>query len=245
MVLFSALVGTALPGMAQSEPTRPVATRMGAGMGTPPMHELAPVASTRDQPQDITTALARHEASADARYLGRWIQEHGDNAGMPFAIVDKREARLHLFDEQQRLIGSTVVLVGSAYGDESAPGVGRLAQLAQLSPAERTTPAGRFASEPGRNRNGEDIVWFDYGAALAIHRLRPNAAQERRTQRMASPSPDDNRASLGCVVVPVAFYEQVLRPLLGQRRGVVYVLPETRPVQAWWPAGAATLAHLD
>jgi hypothetical protein len=30
----------------------------------------------------------------------------------------------------------------------------------------------------------------------------------------------------------VAFYETVVEPLLGRRRGVVYVLPESGPVQA-------------
>lgn len=197
------------------------------------------------EPSRITTALARQEASADARYLGRWIQARDDNAGLPFAIVDKRDARIHVFDGHQQLVASSVVLVGSAYGDSSTPGVGRLAQVSRLGAADRTTPAGRYASEPGRNLHGEDIVWFDYGAALAIHRLRSDAAQERRAQRMATPSPDDNRASLGCVVVPVHFYEQVVKPLLGQHRGVVYVLPESSPVQAWWPTDAEAYARLD
>jgi hypothetical protein len=33
------------------------------------------------------------------------------------------------------------------------------------------------------------------------------------------------------VVVPVRFYETVVAPVLGKSYGVVYVLPETRPVQ--------------
>jgi hypothetical protein len=33
-------------------------------------------------------------------------------------------------------------------------------------------------------------------------------------------------------VVPVEFYENVVDPVLGQGRAVVYVLPENRPVQA-------------
>jgi hypothetical protein len=40
-------------------------------------------------------------------------------------------------------------------------------------------------------------------------------------------------------VVPVAFYEGVIRPLLGKTYSVVYVLPETRPVQALF--GSASL----
>jgi hypothetical protein len=101
-----------------------------------------------------------------------------------------------------------------------------------LTVAERTTPAGRFASTPGRNDKGEDIVWIDYAAALAIHRLRPAPAQERRPARLASATPADNRISSGCIVVPVAFFESVVAPTLGQRHGVVYVLPESRPARA-------------
>ncbi len=36
--------------------------------------------------------------------------------------------------------------------------------------------------------------------------------------------------------MPVAFYEQVVMPTLGSRRGVVYVLPESSPVQAMFGA---------
>jgi hypothetical protein len=94
------------------------------------------------------------------------------------------------------------------------------------------TPAGRFASRPGRNDKGEAIVWVDYGASLAIHRLRPAPAQERRPARLASATPDDNRISLGCIVVPETFYDAVVGPILGSDRSVVYVLPETRPARA-------------
>jgi len=97
--------------------------------------------------------------------------------------------------------------------------------------ADRTTPAGRFASEPGRNLAGEDVVWVDYDAGIAIHRLRPAAAHQARPERMASAGADDNRISAGCVVVPVAFYEEKVKPVLGRQRGVVYVLPEMRSVR--------------
>jgi hypothetical protein len=96
--------------------------------------------------------------------------------------------------------------------------------------ADRTTPAGRFVTEPGRNLDGEDVVWFDYGAGLAIHRLRAGSSFDARTQRLASDRPQDHRASAGCVVLPVGFYEQVIAPAFGQRRGVLYVLPEVRPM---------------
>jgi hypothetical protein len=49
---------------------------------------------------------------------------------------------------------------------------------------------------------------------------------------LASPAAGARRITFGCVVVPPAFYEQVIAPTLGSRRGVVYVLPEEGPVDA-------------
>lgn len=172
-----------------------------------------------------------HGASDDARFVAAWIMESADHRGMPFAVVDKKDARIYVFESGGRLSGSSPALLGQTVGDESAPNVGLHTQAGEVPLAERTTPAGRFISQPGRNLDGESIVWVDYAAALAIHRVRPGASLRSREARLASATPDDNRASLGCVVVPEAFYDNVVQPLLGRSRAVVYVLPETRPVR--------------
>ena len=169
------------------------------------------------------------QVSQEARRVAQWIVASGDNHGLTFAIVDKKDARLFVFEPGGRVIGATPALLGLAPGDHSLPGVGEK-DPDLLKPFERTTPAGRFESEPGRNHTGEAIVWFDYDAALAIHRLRPGRTHAARTKRLASPTAAERRASLGCVVVPAPFYDSVVRPTLGRERGVVYVLPETRPV---------------
>ena len=169
--------------------------------------------------------------SADARYMAQWVLESGDHQGVPFAIVDKKAATLFVFNHTGRLQGAATALLGLAPGDHSVADIGQRA-VTQILPSERTTPAGRFASEPGHNLQGEDIVWVDYDAALAIHRLRPAPARERRPQRLRSKVLGDKRISLGCVIVAVDFYEAVVAPLLGRQRGVVYVLPETRSVQS-------------
>ncbi|MES2717325.1 MAG: hypothetical protein V4795_16270 [Pseudomonadota bacterium] len=158
--------------------------------------------------------------------LVRWAVGGGDAGGRPFAVVDKLQARLHVFAADGQLRGSAPALLGLARGDQSAPGVGNRV-LSGIAPQQRTTPAGRFASEPGHNLRGEALVWVDYDAAVAIHRLRPADPAERRPQRLLSDSPDDNRISLGCIVVDGSFYDQVLAPGLGRQRGVVYVLPDS------------------
>jgi hypothetical protein len=190
--------------------------------------------------RESTLEVVADQASRDARLVMRWVRQAADAHGQPFAVVDKRAARLFVFDRDGRLAGSAPALIGQAVGDGTAPGVGDMPP-ATIPVALRTTPAGRFSSQPGRNLKGEAVVWVDYAAAVAIHRLRPAAPVERRPQRLASPSPHDNRISLGCVVVDELFYDAVVAPTLGRERGVVYVLPEQTDVSAWLAAYANTL----
>jgi hypothetical protein len=182
-----------------------------------------------------SAAMAAASAQAgDVLVLSRWIAASGDHRSQPFCIVDKRAARAFVFADDLSLVAATPVLLGVARGDHSVPGVGDLAP-ADIPMADRTTPAGRFVSRPGKNLNGEDVVWFDHGAGLAIHRLRANAAHASRLQRLDGGRPETRRVSAGCVVVPVAFYERVVAPTLGRGRGVLYVLPEVRALQDVFP----------
>ena len=116
------------------------------------------------------------------------------------------------------------------------PGVGEHAQSGHVPASERTTPAGRFEATPGQNISGEHVIWVDYDSAFAIHRLRPGFAYRARAGRLATTAAADKRVSWGCVVVPVAFYQQVVQHVLGASRSVVYVLPETRSVTGFMQA---------
>jgi primosomal protein N' len=175
-------------------------------------------------------------ASADARSLVDWVRRSGDARGRPFAVVDKRAAHIYVFDQHGQLAGHSPALLGSAAGDHTVPGVGQHAQAGYVGPEERTTPSGRFDSAPGENASGEHVVWVDYASAFAIHRLRPGFAYKARAERLANLAPRGKRVSWGCVVVPVPFYQQVVERVLGKSRSVVYVMPETRPLQAMFQA---------
>lgn len=164
-------------------------------------------------------------ASPEARAMARVAFEHADAKGLPFAVVDKKDAKLFVFSADGHLIGAASALLGLARGDTVAPGVGQMVSTG-IPPDLRTTPSGRYDSQPGPNLKGETVIWVDYDAAFAIHRLRPGPAYERRAERLASLSPDDNRISLGCVVVTGDFFDRVVAPVLGHGPGVVYVLPE-------------------
>lgn len=198
----------------------------------------APPVSPHASPWSDTAAESTARSNPLAvQTLVRWAVVDGDAGGRPFAVVDKPAARIFVHAADGRLIGSAPALLGSAPGDVSHDGVGERV-LSGIPPEQRTTPAGRFASEPGRNLQGEAVVWVDYDAAIAVHRLRPAAAAERRPQRLASPTVDDNRITLGCIVVDPAFYDTVVAPLLGRQRGVVYVLPDTQDWRVTFQAAA-------
>lgn len=168
--------------------------------------------------------------SAEARHVADWVADSRDNANADFIIVDKRDARVYVFDANARLRGTSPVLLGAAFGDESVPGIGTRS-IAEVRPEERTTPAGRFIAERGRNLKGEDVVWVDYDAAVSMHRVRATKPAERRLERLDTLMVEDNRISYGCINVPVAFYEAYVSPTVATQRAIVYVLPEVKPVQ--------------
>jgi hypothetical protein len=179
--------------------------------------------------QRTRTVLAARGASADVLDIVPRIIERADGGGLPFLVVDKRGARLFIFDAHGLLLDEGPVLLGLARGDDTVPGIAER-PLNQVRTFERTTPAGRFVASPGYNTSGEDVVWVDYDAAVSMHRVRATVAAERRLQRLATRSPADNRISFGCINLPPALYEQGVRPLLLRTPAVVYVLPETRPL---------------
>ncbi|KRA13778.1 hypothetical protein [Acidovorax sp. Root568] len=177
------------------------------------------------------------DASARVRQLVRWSTATADHQGLPFSVIDKPAARIHVFSAQAQWLGSAPVLLGAAAGDRSALGIGAK-PLSHIRPHERTTPAGRFVTEPGRNLQGEDIVWIDYDAAVSLHRVRSVSAAERRLQRLASPGARDKRISYGCVNAPAAFYDQFIAPWFGRAPGVIYVLPDTEPFATFFEAAS-------
>lgn len=169
--------------------------------------------------------------SADARRVADWITSSGDNGLRDVVIVDKRAARVFVFNRHGQLQAETHALLGAAPGDLTVPGIGNR-PISEVQLHERTTPAGRFVAEPGMNTQGEDVVWVDYDAAVSMHRVRTTHPAEHRLQRLASPGIDDNRISYGCINLPVQFYEAQLRPRVhnGGPGAVIYVLPEVLPL---------------
>jgi hypothetical protein len=174
--------------------------------------------------------FGKEEAPEEVVHVANWVSHTRNAKKKAFVVIDKKNARLYVFDPVGKLKSSTPVLLGKAIGDHTAPGVANK-PLSQLKEDEKTTPAGRFIAQPGKNNHGEDIIWIDYNSAVSMHRLRKVAAEERRAERMATPDIGDNRISNGCVNVPHAFYNGILKPTVMRNGAFVYVLPETKTPQ--------------
>ena len=195
-----------------------------------PAPQAAPVAPSPSRGPLRLADFNGEDPSPEVRHVANWSHHTGDHKQQAFVIVDKKDARVYVFGPDGKLRESAPALLGSAHGDHSVPGIGDK-PLALIQADEKTTPAGRFKAEPGLNAGNEDVVWVDYDAAVSMHRIRPLVAAERRLERLASLTVDDNRISFGCINLPVSFYENVLAPTVKKHGAVIYVLPETRTPQ--------------
>jgi hypothetical protein len=182
----------------------------------------APVAARAD--------FSGQAASGDVRRMADWVVVARDNSGLPFVIIDKVAASVFVFDAQGHLSGAAPALVGLTPGDDIVPGIGDR-KLADIGPKDRITPAGRFVASLGHDLGQKDVLWVDYKSGVALHRVITTNPAEHRLQRLAAASPLQHRISYGCINVPAAFYDKVIDPAFANNSGIVYILPETRPIE--------------
>lgn len=173
-----------------------------------------------------------------------WVLASADNGGRAFIIIDKVNAQVLAFDGNGVLMGRTPALIGSAVGDFSKPGIGDR-ELRNIAPEERTTPAGRFTAGVGPAPGHRSVLWVDFKSAVALHAVVTANKSERRIQRLQSATSEDNRITYGCINVSRPFYDKVVRPLFTGQSGVVYILPETLPLNAIFPAVRPVAYHTE
>jgi hypothetical protein len=206
-----------------------------AAFTQPGVDPLAPIAASLPREPDPLAPLdeisrSMELSSGEAAQITNWVIATRDNGGNPFIVIDKSAARVFVFDSEGKLMGSAPALLGITPGDDSAPGIGDR-ELRNIPVQDRTTPAGRFVAKYGPAAGHSKVLWVDYASALSLHAVVPGTKKERRLQRLNSPASDDNRITYGCINVPKKFYAKVIRPLFSDTTGVVYILPETKPLK--------------
>jgi hypothetical protein len=220
-------LGLVVVGLASS----PAAAEEGVGDGVAAL----PEAPATDHPKPKLADFDGAPAPADVRQAANWVVASGDNRGLSFVIVEKPQAEVFVFDPHGNILGMAPCLVGLQPGDDSVPGIGTKS-LAEITPEMRTTPAGRFVASLGPDLGKLDVLWVDYADAISLHRVINTKPQERRLQRLATPTPLDNRISYGCINVPKKFFDRVVQPAFTGTSGIVYILPEIKTMREVFPA---------
>lgn len=180
------------------------------------------------------------EVSDTVIELAGWIVASKDSQGYPFAIIDKAAAQILVFGGDGKLRGAAPGLFGSAVGDHTAPGVAGLA-LREIPGRDRTTPAGRFVGGFGPSIDAGRVLWVDYESAVSIHPTATGVPAEKRVERLASATPDDNRITHGCINVAPGFYERIMQTTF-EKGGVFYILPDKDSLAETFPEFAQSRA---
>ena len=181
-------------------------------------------------PVEVVASLSTELSSIEAARITNWVIATHDNGENPFVVIDKTAAKVFVFNADGQMVGSAPALLGITRGDDSAPGIGDR-ELRQIPVQDRTTPAGRFVAKYGPAAGNSKVLWVDYASALSLHAVVPGTRKERRLQRLNSPDSFDNRITYGCINVPTKFYANVIRPLFRETTGIIYILPETKPLE--------------
>lgn len=237
--LILAVAVMAWPALAAADDTsRSTAANL---TGSDASAHLAPSASLPAAAPSEKANFLGEPASNDAKQVADWVVISGDNKGLPFAIIDKIQAKVFVFDRGGKLRGATLALLGKAHGDDTVPGIGSR-KLSTIRPEERTTPAGRFVADLGHDF-GQDILWIDYSAAISLHRVINGNPGDHRRQRLATASTLDKRISYGCINVPVKFYDEIVLGAFTGTSGIVYILPETKSIRDVFPLSGNTVGQ--
>jgi hypothetical protein len=163
-------------------------------------------------------------ASAEVQAVQQWVATSKDNGGLPFIVVDKANARVYAFNPLAQLKATAPILLGGGVGDKVL--VSPDAPMSAIPEAKRITPAGRYVSKLVIDPHGKTILSIDPYNLISLHIVAKGTPAQRRAERLASVTTDDNRVSFGCINVPPGFFTTVVDPDFRPAKGMVYILPE-------------------
>ena len=163
-------------------------------------------------------------ASPEVLATLEWVKASKDNAGLPFIVIDKADARVSAFNAAAQLKATAPILLGMGTGDKAL--VSQDAPMSAIPPEKRITPAGRYLSRLVVDPHGKTILSIDPVNLISLHIVAKGTPAQRRAERLASVAKNDNRISFGCINVPPAFFTDIVSPDFAPAKGIVYILPE-------------------
>ena len=182
-------------------------------------------------------------ASSNVRVMAQWILDTKDSDGQPFVVAEKVAGVIYVFSGDGVLVKKAPALFGATPGDIQTQEQRDLTiEQRRTTKAAQVTEAGRFPSVISNTGDayGDTAVFNPYKHTIsALHIPYLGRPAENRLGRMASPTAEDNRISLGCVNIPAEAMSAVASQF--KDGGIIYILPETEAGKQLYPG----FANLD
>jgi hypothetical protein len=174
-----------------------------------------------------TADFGKKKVSKNTRQLAQWVLNNRDNAGYPFAIVDKLTATISYFGVDGKMINSGSALLGLTKGVDFAPNPNKTLEELEGDTQNKVTTAGRYPTITQHSEEYGDVIRTNKKehSAEAIHRVYTGEPSEKRQHRLDTKTVADNRISFGCINVDPSFVKGIADSF--RQGGVVYVMPES------------------
>jgi len=198
---------------------------------------LPRVVSQTSEVRAVVPAAAKAKMSEAAQVTYSAVAPIAKAANKAFMITDKTGGMLHVFHADGSLLVQDVALVGKDVGDK-------------LEGAKKITPAGQYDLHlvPDAEYTGGFVYHMggavrEDGLTVAVHAVYTGEASEKRPERLATPTPTDNRISWGCINVNNSTMVDTLLPAKAEINGsLIFVMPEnSKDIAKFFPAMTQTI----
>ena len=198
---------------------------------------LPRVVSQTSEVRAVVPAAAKAKMSEAAQVTYSAVAPIAKAANKAFMITDKAGGMLHVFHADGSLLVQDVALVGKDVGDK-------------LEGAKKITPAGQYDLHlvPDAEYTGGFVYHMggavrEDGLTVAVHAVYTGEASEKRPERLATPTPKDNRISWGCINVNNSTMVDTLLPAKAEINGsLIFVMPEnSEDIAKFFPAMTQTI----
>ena len=191
---------------------------------------ITPEHSATDTPVVKGADFGSVVPSKDVQVFSDWVVHNKDAKGKSFVVADKVNGSMYLFSKDGVLIRQFNALFGKTTGDV-IPGPSKRAGVSRVS--LQKTPAGRFgnvetvaSTDPLYAPAWIDFIQLGPHWKVAIHKVWNGMPAQKRSNRLKSKTPLDNRISGGCINIDESVLVDDMIPAF-EGGGVVYVLPES------------------
>jgi len=172
--------------------------------------------------------------SREGKEVYRYIAENDPTKGKNYQILDKENALVYVFDSNNKLLSKFEAGFGKDEGDEKNTSV-------EYKKGKNTTPAGVYVFSnfalPSDIKEYGELQFSLYGVStlgdkifIGEHQTYSGHGELKgRTEKLETPTPEDNKFSDGCINVTPENFKKFIKPYFkGNYDELLFVLPDKK-----------------